>query len=393
MYNFDKIIKRSHTSSIKWDPEVLLTTFGTEDSLPLWIADMDFEAAPAIKKAMIKVAEHGIYGYSATTKHMDAFVNWVERRFNWTVQSDWLLNTPGIVTAFNVAIQTFTRPGDNVIIQRPVYYPFTDAILNNGRHVLSNSLTLENGRYKIDFADFEEKAKNPNTTMFLLCSPHNPVSRIWTEEELAKMMEICIANDVLVVSDEIHADLVMPGYTHIPVGALDEAYLSNLVTLMAPSKTFNLAGMQMSYVVISDDIKRKKFTRTLEQSSIGIVNGFAFEAASAAYNESEDWLEAVIEYIDGNYQYAKHYFEKELPEVIIHDLEATYLMWMDFNGLELSLDNLTDVIFKDAKVGLDGGDWFGPEGEGFMRMNLACPRSVIEKACEAIVTGINLLEK
>lgn len=393
MYNFDKIIDRSNTHSVKWDPDVLYKTFGVDNLLPLWIADMDFEAAPAIKEAMIKVAEHGIYGYSRTTKHMDAFRDWVKRRFAWTIESDWLLNTPGIVTAFKVAIQTYTRPGDNVLIQRPVYYPFTDAIVGNGRHVVSNSLMLDDGRYQIDFDDFEEKAKDPNTTMFLLCSPHNPVSRIWTKDELARMMEICMTHDVLVVSDEIHADLVMPGNKHYPTASVDEKYKDNVVTLMAPSKTFNLAGLQMSYVVISDDDKRRKFARTLEQSSIEIVNSFSFEGAIAAYNDSEDWLEALIEYIHENYKYAKAYFEKELPEVGIHELEATYLMWMDFRSLDLTLDELTEVIFRKSKVGLDGGDWFGPEGDGFMRMNLACPRSMVKQACEAIVVGVRKLDK
>lgn len=389
MYKFDEIIDRTNTSSIKWNPEILLENFGVEDCLPLWVADMDFEVAPQIKEALIKVAEHGVYGYSGTTRHMDAFANWVDRRFDWSIQTDWLLNTPGIVTAFNVAIQTYTRPGDHVIIQRPVYYPFTDAIENNGRHVSSNSLILnDEGRYEIDFEDFEMKAKDPNTTMFLLCSPHNPVSRLWTKKELAKMMRICKDNNVLVVSDEIHADLVMPGYKHYPAATLDETYLDNIVTLMAPSKTFNLAGMQLSYVVISDDLKRQQFARTLEQSSIGIVNRFAFDSAIAAYNESENWLEAVLDYIHGNYEYVREYFKKELPDIGIHELEATYLVWMDFRSLNLTLDELTKVIFKDAKVGLDGGDWFGPEGEGFMRMNLACPRVIIEKACAAIVAGV-----
>lgn len=389
MYKFDEIIDRSNTSSIKWDPEILLENFGVEDCLPLWVADMDFEVAPAIKEALVKVAEHGVYGYSGTTKHMDAFVNWVDRRFDWQIQSEWLLNTPGVVNGFNVAIQTYTRPGDQVIIQRPVYYPFTDSIVNNGRRVSSNSLILnDEGRYEIDFEDFEMRAKDPNTTMFLLCSPHNPVSRLWTKEELAKMMQICLDNNVLVVSDEIHADLVMPGYKHYPAATIDERYLENLITLMAPSKTFNLAGMQLSYVVISDEIKRQQFTRMLEQASIMIVNRFAFESATAAYNDSEDWLEAVIEYIHGNYEYVREYFKEELPDIGIHELEATYLVWMDFRSLDLTLDELSKVIFKDAKVGLDGGDWFGPEGEGFMRMNLACPREIIERACEAIVAGV-----
>lgn len=389
MYHFDKVIDRTDTSSIKWDPDILLGNFGVTDSLPLWIADMDFEVAPPIKKALVKVAEHGIYGYSGTTKHMEAFKNWVDRRFDWTIQSDWLLNTPGVVTAFNIAIQTFTRPGDKVMIQRPVYYPFTDAIVNNGRTVSSNSLLLsDQGRYEIDFEDFEMKAKDPQTTLFLLCSPHNPVGRLWTKQELEKMLEICLEHNVLVVSDEIHADLVMPGYKHYPAGTISEKYLDNLITLMAPSKTFNLAGMQLSYVVISNEVKRQQFARTLEQASIGIVNRFAFEAATAAYDESEDWLEAVIDYIHENEKFVKNYFKRELPEVTIHELEATYLLWIDFRKLDLTLDELTTLIFRDAKVGLDGGDWFGPEGAGFMRMNLACPRSLIEEACEAIIRAV-----
>ncbi len=389
MYHFDKVIDRTDTSSIKWDPDILLGNFGVTDSLPLWVADMDFEVAPPIKKALVKVAEHGIYGYSGTTKHMEAFKNWVDRRFDWTIQSDWLLNTPGVVTAFNIAIQTFTRPGDKVMIQRPVYYPFTDAIVNNGRTVSSNSLLLsDQGRYEIDFEDFEMKAKDPQTTLFLLCSPHNPVGRLWTKQELEKMLEICLEHNVLVVSDEIHADLVMPGYKHYPAGTISEKYLDNLITLMAPSKTFNLAGMQLSYVVISNEVKRQQFARTLEQASIGIVNRFAFEAATAAYDESEDWLEAVIDYIHENEKFVKNYFKRELPEVIIHELEATYLLWIDFRKLDLTLDELTTLIFRDAKVGLDGGDWFGPEGAGFMRMNLACPRSLIEEACEAIIRAV-----
>ena len=389
MYHFDKLIDRTDTSSVKWDPDILLGNFGVADSLPLWVADMDFEVAPPIKKALVKVAEHGIYGYSGTTKHMEAFKNWVDRRFDWTIQSDWLLNTPGVVTAFNIAIQTFTRPGDKVMIQRPVYYPFTDAIVNNGRTVSSNSLVLsDQGRYEIDFEDFEMKAKDPQTTLFLLCSPHNPVGRLWTKQELEKMLEICLEHNVLVVSDEIHADLVMPGYKHYPAGTISEKYLDNLITLMAPSKTFNLAGMQLSYVVISNEVKRQQFARTLEQASIGIVNRFAFEAATAAYDESEDWLEAVIDYIHENEKFVKNYFKRELPEVTIHELEATYLLWIDFRKLDLTLDELTTLIFRDAKVGLDGGDWFGPEGAGFMRMNLACPRSLIEEACEAIIRAV-----
>lgn len=388
MYNFDKIIDRSETNSIKWDPATLKATFDVEDVLPLWVADMDFEVPPAIKEAVVKTAEHGIYGYSGSDKHTKAFIDWSSRRHDWQIEPDWILNTPGVVTAFNLAIQTFTEPGDNVIIQRPVYYPFTEAIENNGRHVSSNSLVLKDGKYEVDFEDFEAKAQDPNTTMFLLCSPHNPVSRVFTEEELTRMMDICIENNVLVVSDEIHNDLILPGYQHSVLANINEEFSDHVITCMSPSKSFNLAGMQISYIVISNPEIRRKYARTLEQVSLGISNPFAIEASTAAYNDSEAWLEELLNYLEGNFNYLKDYLAKELPEVHLHDLEATYLAWVDFKAFNFTVDELEKVIFNQAKVGLNGGNWFGPEGEGFMRINLACPRAIVEKAAEAIVLAV-----
>lgn len=325
MYNFDKIINRSETTSIKWDSEALKKNFNEEDVLPLWVADMDFEAPTSIKEAVIKTAEHGIYGYSSSDKHIDAFINWTSRRHHWDVEAEWILNTPGIVTAFNLAIQTYTKPGDKVIIQRPVYYPFTEAIENNGRYVSSNSLVLDNGRYEIDFEDFKKRAQDPDTSMFLLCSPHNPIGRIFTEEELTKMMDICIENNVLLISDEIHNDLILPGYHHTVLANIKKEYGDHLITMMAPSKTFNLAGMQLSYIIISNDELRRKFARTLTQASLGMSNPFAIESATAAYNDSEEWLDELLKYIEGNFNYTKDYFAKELPALKVHDLEATYL--------------------------------------------------------------------
>lgn len=385
MYDFSRVIDRSGTNSMKWEPGVLEDMFGNPELLPLWVADMDFEVSPAVKEAVVKVAEHGIYGYSETDKHMIAFKNWQDRRFDTKIETEWLINTPGIVTALNIAVQTFTKPGDNVIIQRPVYYPFTDAIVNNGRHVSNNELKEVDGNYEIDFEDFEEKAKDPNTTMFILCSPHNPVSRVWTKEELAKLMDICVENDVLVVSDEIHNDLVMPGYEHTVTLGIDEKYQKNLISCMAPSKSFNLAGMQLSYIIIADEKMRHQFNRTLEQLGLGMMSPFALEAAAAAYDESEEWLDDLIEYLHGNYNYLKDYFAKELPQVKVRDLEATYLVWVDFRELGLNFEEIADTMANKAGVALDGGDWFGKAGEGFMRINIACPRELLEQAAEQIV--------
>lgn len=384
MYDFSKVIDRSGTNSMKWESSVLDEMFGNPDLMPLWVADMDFEVAPAIKEAVMKVADHGIYGYSGTDKHIIAFKNWLDRRFDITVESDWLINTPGIVTALNIAVQTYTKPGDNIIIQRPVYYPFSDVIKNNGRHISNNELKEMDGQYEIDFEDFEERAKDPNTTMFILCSPHNPISRVWSKDELRKLMDICVDNNVLVVSDEIHNDLIMPGNTHTVTLGIDEKYQKNLITCMAPSKTFNLAGMQLSYIIIADEKMRQQFNRSLEQLGLGMMSPFALEAATAAYNDSEEWLEDLIKYIAGNYNYLKGYFAEELPQVKVHELEATYLVWVDFRELGLNIEELTATMANKAGVALDGGDWFGKVGEGFMRINIGCPRELLEQAVEAI---------
>lgn len=390
MYNFDEIIDRRGTNSMKWSPTIMDELFDESEALPLWVADMDFRTVPEVIEATKRVAEFGIYGYVTSDKHNLAFVDWVQRRMNYTIAPEWVINTPGVVTAFSLAIQTFTKPGDKVLIQRPVYYPFTNAIVNNGRQVVSNTLVNQKGRYEIDFEDFKRKVQDPDTTLFILCSPHNPVSRSFSKEELVRMMDLCVANDVLVVSDEIHNDLIMPETDpHVTVPSLGEKYANHSITCMAPSKTFNLAGMHLSNIVIPNDRLRHQFQRTMSQVGIGGMNPFAIEATTAAYTHGEPWLEGLLDYLYGNYQYLRDTFAKELPEVVVTPLEATYLVWLDFNALEISQDILGEKIFKDAKVALDGGDWFGPEGEGFMRLNLASPRSVIQEAVEKIIRAIH----
>lgn len=394
MVDFDRIIDRKKTDSVKWNAEVMKENFGEGDLLPLWIADMDFEVAPAIKEAVMEVAELGIYGYASSRKPIQAFKDFINRRFAWEINEEWVTNTPGVVTAFNLAIQTFSQVGDKVLIQRPVYYPFSQAIENNGRHIVSNSLLAdEYGYYTIDFDDFERKAKDPLTSMFILCSPHNPVGRVWKKEELSRMLDICLENNVFVVIDEIHNDLIMPGFKHYPAGSLGTKYLDNILICMAPSKTFNLAGMNYSNIIIPNTEHRRRFNRGLEQLNLQAFSPFALAAAKAAYSESDEWLDNLIEYIRGNELFAREKLESALDKIIVTHNEGTYLLWLDFNAYGLELEQLHHLMFKVARVALDDGFWFGPEGYGYMRMNLAFPRSVIEEGVNRIIQAVKSTEK
>jgi cystathionine beta-lyase len=385
MYSFDEVVDRKGTWSMKWDDKPLESTFNNSEVLPLWVADMDFKVAPAITKAIQKVVDHGIFGYSVTNEPNKALANWMNHRHDWEIDTKWITNTPGVVFALNIAVQTFTKPGDSILIQRPVYYPFTDAIENNGRKVVSNSLVGDGIDYNVDFEDFEEKAKDPNTTMFFLCSPHNPLGKVFTADELKRMLDIAFENNLTVVADEIHGDLIMPGVEYNTVGNLGEEYANKVVTCLAPSKTFNLAGTQWSGIVIPDELKRHQFRRTIEQLGYNNLNPFSFAAVIAAYNESEDWLDEVIDYVYNNYLYLKETFESELEGVQVLDLEATYLAFVDFRGLGISDEELQNLITHKANVGLDAGNWFGKEAEGFMRFNLACSREVLEEAVRRII--------
>lgn len=386
MYDFDKVIERKGTWSMKWDDKPLENTFNNKEVLPLWIADMDFKAAPAIVEAVQEVVDHGIFGYSTTDEPNKALANWMSHRHGWKFNPKWVTNTPGIVFALNVAIQTYTKPGDSVLIQRPVYYPFMDAIENNGRKVVSNSLVADGTSYKVDFEDFEEKAKDPNTTMFILCSPHNPVSKVFTADELKRMLDIAFENNLMVISDEIHGDLIMPGVEYHTVGNLGEDYANKVITCLSPSKSFNLAGLQWSGIVIPDDEIRHKYRRALEQLGYHSLNPFSFAAVISAYNDSEEWLDDVIEYIYNNYLYLKETLETELEGVRVLDLEATYLAFVDFKGLGIPDEKLEELITHKANVGLDAGNWFGHEGVGFMRFNLACSREILAEALKRIIT-------
>lgn len=389
MVNFDERIDRSGMNAVKWSKDVLEANFGERDMIPLWVADMDFHVDSHIQKAVQEMSEHGIYGYSGSNKHNMAFKRWVKDRFDYNIHLNWILNMPGVVPAINLAVQTFTKPGDAVLIQEPVYYPFRMAIENNGRQVVSNDLVRQESEYVIDFDDFERKVKDDKTKLFILCSPHNPVSRVWREDELRKMMDLCIKHNVLVLADEIHNDLVFKPNQHHILPRLEKSYEDNVVLFMAPSKTFNLAGLQMSHVVIPNEQLRLQFQEMQSRIAIGQPNPFAIVGTIAAYEHGEAWLEALLSYLKGNLEFVHDYVQKHMPKVKLINHQATYLLWMDFTELGISDKALQDYIYHEAKVALDGGSWFGKSGEGYMRMNLASPRAMIKEAMDNIYNTLH----
>ena len=388
-YNFDKIIDRKNSFSLKWSKEALKKFFGSDDDdlLPLWVADMDFECPKPVIDAIKKEAEGGVYGYNwhITPTYLDAVISWMNRRHQWKVDPKWIVYSPGIVPAINMIIQTFSNVGDKIIVQPPVYYPFFDAVTQNGRMLSLNQLRYENQTYSIDFEDFEMKAKDPLTKMFILCSPHNPVGRVWKKEELKKLGDICLENDILVVSDEIHHDLILPGNKHTLFSTISEEFEKNTILCTAPSKTFNLAGLQISNIIIPDSKLRESFIQTISnKNGISIPNSFAIVALIAAYNNGEEWLEQVLNYINRNFQYLKEFVNEELPNVKYIEPEGTYLAWLDFSPTGINDEELKNRILNMAKVVLDDGPMFGSGGEGFQRVNVACPKVILENCMKRI---------
>lgn len=388
-YNFDEIIDRSGTNSSKWEPEVLKELFGEPDLMPFWVADMDFKVAEPIVEAIVKAAQHGIYGYSnRPASYYQAIIDWTERRFGWKLEKEWIEYTPGIVPAVNYAIQAFCMPGDNVLIQQPVYYPFANAINNNGCHVVSNDLIFDGEKYNMDIKDLEEKLKDPKTTMMILCSPHNPVSRIWSREELKKVAQLCLENEVLLISDEIHNDLVFSGYKHTIFGLVGDEYLNNLIVCTAPSKTFNMAGMQSSNVIIPNPSLMRRFRRVLERNSIGSQNPLSIVSLEAAYKHGEEWLEQLLEYLEGNIKFIDEYLKNNIPKARMIKPQATYLAWIDFSAYVDEGSKIEELMAKKGKIAMDGGTWFGSQGAGFMRLNFACPRELLRQGLDRMKLAI-----
>ncbi len=384
MFDFDKPVNRENTQSVKWDLREEM--FGTNDVLPMWVADMDFESPECIVKAVRERANHPVYGYPfMTDDYFDAFIGWVKRRHGWDVKKEWIIFSPGIVTAVNAAVLAYSQAGEGVIVQPPVYFPFFNAIRHNNRKQLNNQLVHVDNTYRIDFDDLEEKAKNAK--VFLLSSPHNPVSRCWTKEELLKIGEICLKNNVILVSDEIHADLILPGYKHTPVAMLSEELAEITVTCMAPSKTFNVAGFFTSQIVIQNETLRKKFISTMETLHLVHGNIFGYVASEAGYKGGDAWLDALMQYVDGNFKLVDHFLKAELPSVKLTKPEATFLAWLDFSETGFSGKKLVEKVVKDAKLGLSPGRVFGPGGENFMRMNLGTQRANVEEALKRLKKG------
>ncbi|MBG9983520.1 pyridoxal phosphate-dependent aminotransferase [Aerococcaceae bacterium DSM 111022] len=389
MFNFDEIIDRRKSVGKKWNPNTLDEMFGNPDALPMWIADMDFRVAPAITEAIKEVAEHGIYGYSNAGSAVESYIGWVKRRHNWDIKPEWVLNTPGVVTALDVAIAAYTKPGDGILINKPVYYPFSLIIESHERKIVDSTLVIEEGgAISVDFADFEAKAKDENTKMFILCSPHNPLGHIYSRDELKRMLDICFKYDVLVVVDEIHGDLIMPGQEFTSIGELGEKYANRVIVTQAPSKTFNLAGMQWSAVVIPDADLRAKFQAHIELYDLAIQNPLAIAAVSAAYDEGAEWLDAAIGYIYANFEYLRNALAEALPDARVLDLKATYLAFVDFSYLGLDDESLDKLFAEEIGLALDSGHWFGETGSGYMRFNLATPRANVEKAVELMVNTL-----
>ncbi|WP_297132858.1 MalY/PatB family protein [Terrisporobacter sp.] len=393
-YNFDRIIERKGTDSVKYDLEVSMP-HAPKDSLPLWIADMDFACAPKIIEALHKRIDREIFGYSkfSTDAYFGAVCGWFKRRFNWDINREAIVYSPGVVPAFSFLIQMLVEEGEGVIIQKPVYYPFEEKIKANNRKLVNNALKFENNKYVMDYENFEELAKDPNNKLFILCSPHNPVGRVWDEEELRKIVDICRENNLWIISDEIHCDITRKGINHKPLEVVCPDYKDKIITCTAPSKTFNLAGMQLSNIIINNiEIREKWVERIYGAINLHDPNPFAIEAIKTAYNDCEDWLDEVNEYIDDNIDYIENFIKENLPKVKMTKPEGTYLVWLDFREYGLSGKELEEIMVYKAKVLFDEGYIFGVEGDGFERINVAAPRSIIEECMRRIKTGLELVE-
>ena len=391
-YNFDEIIDRRNTDCLKYD-------FAVErgkpaDVLPLWVADMDFRTAPEIIECAVADAAFGIYGYTESKdEYFQAVAAWYLNYFDWNVEKKWLVKTPGIVFAIGVAIQALTKENDGVLIQQPVYYPFSEVIKDSGRTLVNNELVLSDGHYEIDFEDFELKIVQNNVKLFILCSPHNPVGRVWTLDELRRIGEVCQKHDVKVISDEIHSDFVYEGRKHHVFSTVDPAFEDISIICTAPSKTFNLAGLQVSNIFIPNVQIRKAFRRQMSAVGYSQVNMIGLHACHAAYETGREWLEELKVYLKGNLNFTRAYLEENLPQIKLIEPEGTYLIWLDFRALGLPEEKLEHLIVHEAKLWLDSGAIFGAVGEGFERINIACPRAVLKEALERLHRAVNQMAK
>ena len=390
VYDFDRVIERKGTMSVKYDyvPEEGMPG----DVLPLWVADMDFRVPDEVVEVLKDTAEHGIFGYSVSDERYSAAVTgWYERHFGWKADPAWMVTTPGVVFAVSCAVRAFTQPGDSILIQQPVYYPFRRMIETNGRRVVNNPLLFSGKRYTIDFSDFEAKIVAEQVKMFILCSPHNPVGRVWSEEELRRLAKICKRHGVIIFSDEIHSDFVWEGNTHHVLAGLDEEIAQFTVTATAPSKTFNLAGLQNSNIFISNPQLRDKFIQARDQTGYSECNIMGMRACMSVYENGDAWLSQLKAYLAENIRFMEQFLREQIPCLNMIRPEGTYLVWVDCRSLNLGSSERKEFMRGKAKLWLDEGEMFGKEGEGFERFNIACPRSILEKALRQLKDAVDTL--
>ena len=387
-YNFDEFVNRRGTNSVKWDEE-------KEDGIiPLWVADMDFLAAPAIRRAVEERAKHGVFGYAIVgDSYYAAITNWFKRRHNWAIGRDWIIYTTGVIPAISATVHALAMPGEKVLIQTPVYNCFYSCIRNQGLRVLESPLKREGNTYVVDWDDFEAKCADKKTTLFLLCNPHNPAGRVWTKDELARMNEICMRHDVKVISDEIHCELIMPGYVFTPFATVNADCQRNSVVFNSPTKNFNIAGLQIANIICADKEWYRRIDRAINIFEVCDVNPFGPLALEAAYNESEDWIDELMPYIADNYALLKDTFAKEIPNYEVLKLEGTYLAWVDIRKSGLTANALTEKLLREGKVQVNSGVIYSKnDGEGYIRINLACPRATLQEGLKRVVSVLKACE-
>lgn len=393
-YNFDQQRNRYHTDSIKWDE--VGSIFGTADLLPMWVADMDFAAAEPILKALHQRIDHGVFGYTVAGAGVrQAVIDRMKSKYGWEVKPEWLIFTPGIVSGLSFAVKAYTKVGDHVVIQSPVYHPFMDATVNNGCQIVNSQLRLNGSHYEMDYDSFQQAFEpqngNPSrTSLYILCSPHNPVGRVWSREELMRAGQIAISHGAIVISDEIHGELVFRGAQHVPFASISEEFAQNSVVFIAPSKTFNLAGLAASVAIIPNEKLRQQY-QLAASGFMGGVNTLGLTALEAAFREGDEWLEQLLVYLEDNVQFTLDYLAQHIPEVKAVKPEGTYLMWLDFTRLGMDDSRLRDWMRYKVKLGLNDGITFGPGGEGHQRINVACPRALLHEALQRLEQAVRRL--
>lgn len=388
-FNFDKIIDRTNNFSAKWSE--MNKNFGTNNLLPMWVADMDFLTAPCVMEALKDRLEQGIFGYTTRpSSYNESIVNWLDNRFSWKINQEWLMFSPAVITSISLLIQNLTQKNDKIMIQEPVYSPFHSIVESNERSlVISPLVKLDDGSYVMDYEDIEAKIKD--VKVFILCNPHNPVGRVWTREELTRLGEICLKHNVLVISDEIHSDIILKNHKHTPFASISKEFSENTITCMAPTKTFNLAGLQSSFLVISNPYYYEVMDKAFSILDIKRNNAFSLVATEAAYNYGEDWLYELIKYIEDNVDFAIDYIKNHMPQLKVKKPEGTYLLWVDFSNLNVDKKDLKNALINKGRIALSDGSSFGIGGDGYYRINLACPRSMVLEGLKRIEFAINSL--